>query len=208
VTRLADNHPAIREALATIPLERAVCHSKPRKQRQHATEQTPQDSVPFLHPLTVIVPRLPPSVNHMYLANKHGGKRLTDEAKAFREAVAEEVQDMCRLTRWRYVAGVPLSLTLFLTFGTKARQDGDNRLKAAADALALALGFDDKDIAAFHVYTLGVDPRRPLCEMRLTDARQDAAYQRAAAAATRGRRVENWSATWRYWGLDKCCRVR
>lgn len=198
MTRLNVDHPAIRDALntskdtQTSPVPRYATKHTPRDSRdgkklktapvKSGSEYTEQ-CAPFLPPLTIIIPALPPTVNHMYAANKHGGKRLTDEAKAFREAVAEELADVCRLTRWRYVAGVPLSLTLFLTFGTHARQDGDNRLKAAADALALALGFDDRCIAAYHVYTLGVDPRRPLCEMRLTDARHDAAYQRAAAAA-------------------------
>jgi Holliday junction resolvase RusA-like endonuclease len=117
--------------------------------------------------LTVIVPILPPTANHMYKPNGRGGKLLTDEAITFRAEIAVEVREVVRLTGWRMPAG-PLQLTLLLTFGTRARRlDIDNRIKSAQDALALALGFDDSRIDRIVIERVGVDPKRPLCEMIL-----------------------------------------
>lgn len=189
MTRLDTDHPAIRAALATSASPE-LAHTMPQvkspskhRQRRKMAENAPSDETPFLRPLIVIVPYLPPTLNHMYNANRNGSKRLSDEALKFRAAISKEVADVCAAEPWEYIPGVPLSLTVFLTFGTRARQDADNRVKAGLDALALALGFDDRHVTAIHVYTLGVDPRRPLCELHLGDARRDAAYQHAAAAA-------------------------
>lgn len=43
----------------------------------------------------------------------------------------------------------------------------DNRAKSAIDALALALGFDDSRVEDIRIRRVGVDPKRPLCEMIL-----------------------------------------
>lgn len=117
--------------------------------------------------LTVIVPILPPTVNHMYRSNGRGGKVLTDQAQAFRKLVACEARTTARLTGWRLPAGA-LRLDLLLTFGDSRRCDVDNRIKAAIDALALALGFDDARIDEILIRRVGIDPKRPLCEMVLS----------------------------------------
>jgi len=127
-------------------------------------------------PLTVIVPMLPPTVNHMYAPNRDGSKRLTDEARAFREAVLLEARSTANLTGWRVPDG-RLKVAIKLTFGSKARTDIDNRAKAAIDAVALALGFDDARIDRVVIERIGVDPKRPLCELILApfDSRRLAA---------------------------------
>lgn len=117
--------------------------------------------------LIVIVPILPPTVNHMYRSNGRGGKVLTDQAQAFRKLVACEARTTARLTGWHLPAGA-LRLELLLTFGDSRRCDVDNRAKAALDALALALGFDDARVDEILIRRVGIDPKRPLCEMALS----------------------------------------
>lgn len=97
---------------------------------------------------------LPPSLNHMYRPTHRGGKALTDEALTFRGLVALELRGQS------VPADVPLVLSFWFTFGNKRRSDGDNRLKALQDAIALALGFDDSRIVEWHGYTeVGPKPR-------------------------------------------------
>lgn len=97
---------------------------------------------------------LPPSVNHMYRPTRNGGKALTDEALTFRGLVAAELLG-CSIP-----AVAPLVLNFWFTFPNKRRSDGDNRLKALQDSIALALGFDDKRIVEWHGYTdIGRTPR-------------------------------------------------
>lgn len=118
--------------------------------------------------LTVIVPVLPPTVNHMYAPNGRGGRILTEQAQAFRALAGYEARATAGLTGWRVPAG-PLALTILLTFGDRRRADIDNRAKAALDALALALGFDDARVDEIVIRRVGVDKGRPLCEMILQE---------------------------------------
>lgn len=115
--------------------------------------------------IRVWVRALPPTVNHMYLPNARGGKRLSPEAELFRSLVWTEV--VSTQPRPAVPDAGPLALTVRLTFGTKRRQDLDNRLKAAQDALALALAFDDARIKRLTVEDAGHDKGRPACEMVL-----------------------------------------
>ena len=116
--------------------------------------------------LTVIVPMLPPSANHMWAAGRNGAKFLTEEAQAFRAYVMIEARTVARMTGWQLPAG-RLAITIKLTYGTRARTDIDNRAKAAIDSMALALGFDDSRIDRVLIERAGYDQRRPLCEMIL-----------------------------------------
>ena len=116
--------------------------------------------------LTVVVLMLPPTVNHMYRPDGRGGKILTDQAQDFRRLAGYEARITANLTRWRVPDG-SLKLTLLLTFGDRRKTDIDNRIKPALDALALALDFDDSRVDRIEVVRVGVDPRRPLCEMIL-----------------------------------------
>jgi Holliday junction resolvase RusA-like endonuclease len=97
----------------------------------------------------ITLPLLPPSINHMYRSIGGARKALTDEALTFRHEVAIAV-------RGRVLPAGELACTVRLTFGRKPgrtrRVDADNRIKALADALALALGFDDSRIVEWHIY--------------------------------------------------------
>lgn len=99
---------------------------------------------------TLQLPMLPPTVNHMYRNTNRGGKVLTDEAQTFRQEVALAM-------RGQSAPDGLLACTVQLTFGRRKgrtrRLDADNRIKALADAVALALGFDDSRIVEWHVYS-------------------------------------------------------
>lgn len=112
--------------------------------------------------ITTTIDMLPPTVNHMYLARRDGGKALTDEAYTFRALVGLAL---------RSAPPVPqdgdLAVTLRLTFPDRRRTDIDNRAKAAIDALALALGFDDRRVARLVVERAGYAKGAPACELVL-----------------------------------------
>jgi Holliday junction resolvase RusA-like endonuclease len=116
--------------------------------------------------LTVIVPTLPPTINHAYKSIGKGRKALTDEALAFRQEVSAEARTTARMTGWRLPDG-PLEFHLFLTYGSNRRTDIDNRVKMAIDAIALAIGFDDARIDKIEIERVGYDKGKPLCEMVL-----------------------------------------
>jgi Holliday junction resolvase RusA-like endonuclease len=116
--------------------------------------------------LTVIVPTLPPTINHAYKSIGKGRKALTDEALAFRQEVSAEARTTARMTGWRLPDG-PLEFHLFLTYGSNRRTDIDNRVKMAIDAIALAIGFDDARIDKIEIERVGYDKGNPLCEMVL-----------------------------------------
>lgn len=127
--------------------------------------------------LTVIVPVLPPSTNHLYKAvprrrskakggGVYMGKELSEQAVAFQKLAIYEARITANMIGWQLPDG-PLKLTILITFGSNHRQDIDNRAKSAVDSLALALGFDDSRIEDIHIKRIGIDPKRPLCEMIL-----------------------------------------
>ena len=114
-------------------------------------------------PVRLWVAALPPTVNHMYVNNGRGGKVLGDGALLFRQLVAVA----CQLGGYSEAPAGDLALTVRLVFPDKRRCDLDNRLKAAQDALALALGFDDSRITRVVAERAGYDKGRPACELLL-----------------------------------------
>jgi Holliday junction resolvase RusA-like endonuclease len=118
-------------------------------------------------PLVIWLPLLPPSINHLYRPGPRRGQRvLSDEARAFRAYVVSEVALQARHEGWSVPDG-DLWITIRLTFGSRARMDIDNRVKAALDAVALALAFDDCRVARLVVERVGIDPKRPACEITI-----------------------------------------
>ena len=116
--------------------------------------------------LTIIVPTLPTTVNHLYKSIGRGAKALTDEALTFRQEVYLEARTTARMTGWKLPDG-PLEFHLYLTYGSNRRTDVDNRIKSAIDSVALALGFDDARIDRIVAERVGYDKGKPLCEMVL-----------------------------------------
>lgn len=96
---------------------------------------------PFLCTLDLV----PPSVNHAYLVTRRGRRILTPEAASFRSAAMVFFAMAARQQRFVVPPKKKLSLTLYFFFARDNR-DGDNAVKILQDALAEALGFNDKRI--------------------------------------------------------------
>lgn len=123
----------------------------------------PRRAEPRVARLSVFVRMLPPTVNHYRLPNGRGGVYLSEEVTTFRLLVLAA----CRAVGARVAPDCRLALTIRLTFPNRRRSDIDNRAKAALDALALALDFDDARIDRLLVERVGYDTGRPACELVL-----------------------------------------
>lgn len=126
----------------------------------HTAAQKPAQTAQGASSITLAVDAAPPTVNHMYIARRSGGKALSDEAQTFRALVALAVIGAGR----PQVPAGDLAFTLRVWFPTRRKSDLDNRLKAALDAAALALGFDDRRVARI-IAERAYGPAR--CEMTL-----------------------------------------
>ncbi len=113
--------------------------------------------------LSVTIPFLPPSSNHIYVSRRGGkGRFLSKEAETFKRRAISHIQanylaQIAGLNReaiyrvW-YAFYFPIEELINQTFGTGKkgsaktrykRMDVENRLKLVADALATAIGIDD-----------------------------------------------------------------
>lgn len=131
------------EAQARRLLAGLLSEEAPRAPKRRRTPEKPAqtDTGPSA-PLVVSVGGLPPTVNHMYLTVRGGGRVLTPEARAWYDRACKAIAESAA---GYVVPGGPLRLTIVL-YALPRSRDLDNALKAAQDALAKALGFDDKRI--------------------------------------------------------------
>lgn len=100
--------------------------------------------------LSVTLPGLPPTVNHQYAGRWQGGRRLTPEAAAWRDGATLAIR-ASMAPAGRLLRTTPWAVALHLEAPDCYRWDLDNRCKSALDALAAALGLDDRYITALHV---------------------------------------------------------
>lgn len=134
--------------------------------------------------LHITLPLLP-TLNHAYknaYGKTSGGKAftrrvLTDDAQTAMATAGIIARNAARLAGWAAPDGARFALTLRFYFARDTR-DGDNAIKLTQDALAQALGFNDKAIKEWHVYS-AVDKASPRCEVELCVI--DAQPQRRAA---------------------------
>jgi crossover junction endodeoxyribonuclease RusA len=113
---------------------------------------------------------LPPGVNNQYVTV--GRRRvLSKPARAFKQDVAKLIERMRiagSLTRQAEAAFADSLLGVYMTFyfETPRRRDLDGGLKIALDAMASAIGFDDRDVVDLHL-AKQIDPLRPRLEVQL-----------------------------------------
>lgn len=101
--------------------------------------------------LSVTLPGLPPTVNHQYGMRWQGGRRLTPAAAAWRTGATLAIRaSMAPACSFR-CCPTPWAVTLHLEAPDIYRWDVDNRCKSALDAVAGALGLDDRYVTALHV---------------------------------------------------------
>lgn len=110
----------------------------------------------------IVVPTLPPSVNHLYCRARNGSVFLHPDVAVWRN----EVWAALRAVGARRAPEGALEVTIALTPRNRRRRDIDNVLKAALDALASALDFDDARVARLIVerYPPAAQQR---CEIRI-----------------------------------------
>lgn len=101
--------------------------------------------------LTIHLPA-PLSLNNAYTRSRHGGRVLTDAARAYKQevhlramaAIAQSPMTFCR--RKRYAA----EMTVYQS--DNRRRDLDNAPKLALDSVCKAAGIDDSQIDEMHLY--------------------------------------------------------
>lgn len=93
------------------------------------------------------------SVNHIYLANGRGGRRLSDEARAFKDEISVIIrQDIISAGVHPFpVGGGNLAFHLDIHPPDKRHRDGDNFLKLICDGTASGLMMDDWRFSEHHV---------------------------------------------------------
>jgi Holliday junction resolvase RusA-like endonuclease len=88
------------------------------------------------------VPLSPPSVNHYLLTNRGGGRRLSAEAQAFKDAVVIFARQLGGPVPWIHHA-----VTVTYGLGPQTRLDVDNATKLVLDGLqASGLIQNDADV--------------------------------------------------------------
>jgi Holliday junction resolvase RusA-like endonuclease len=104
------------------------------------------------------------SVNHMY-AHTVRGVHLTDAAREFKNAAGVIVRNAAQLAGgWQLPTDSPLFLHMQLYLPSRRRMDISNIIKITEDAIAEALGFDDRMIHKLVVERAGIDRQNPRCE--------------------------------------------
>ena len=110
---------------------------------------------------------LGPSVNHLYILTSRG-VRLSDDAKKFKADAGLIIRSAANVQGgWLHKANAPLSLYLRLYVPNNRRADISNVIKCTEDAIADALGFDDRHVQRILVERMGVDKVNPRCEVVL-----------------------------------------
>lgn len=113
---------------------------------------------------------LPPSINSQYVMA--GKKRvLSAGARKFKINVAKQIGALRERPEWpvldeQRIRQSLLGMYLTFYFETPLKRDLDGGLKIAIDAVAEALGFDDRTIVDLHL-TKQIDPLRPRLELDL-----------------------------------------
>ena len=127
--------------------------------------------LPPVRPIFRATIPLPPSLNSAYPSNKTTGRRYASEALTIFKA---EAIPLIRQARNEQEYDAPLNasyrLVLRLWFADQRSynaSDASNRIKAAEDALADALEFNDNHVQDVRSIKCGVDSDNPRCEIEL-----------------------------------------
>ena len=128
------------------------------------------------HPLEFEV-AIPPSVNNLYINRTYRDKKtgkpitrriLSKEARTYKAAVGWEAKGEAMQAGWEYGGG-RISMRLDLVFRDHRRRDITNCIKIVEDAVAEALGFDDRVVDAFLVRRTGVDKNLPRARVSIQE---------------------------------------
>jgi Holliday junction resolvase RusA-like endonuclease len=124
---------------------------------------------------------VPPGVNDSYANVPGKGRVLTERARDWKRGAVSLTQACARQQGFRYPEGARLRLSLGCRF-PHGNRDLDGVLKIVQDALAEALGFNDRVVDEVHLYRGEKDPAHPRLHVTLS---------RIALAANSATRVDN-----------------
>ncbi len=133
----------LREAL---PVAQKTTQKRARRPKAPVTAALPYPAVqsPSGEQINVMLP-FPPSINHYWLLNRNGSRRISEAGQAFRASV------QARCPGINQIAGeVAVSIQAYPP--DRRRRDLDNLLKSLLDALQHArLIEDDSNVADLHI---------------------------------------------------------
>jgi crossover junction endodeoxyribonuclease RusA len=109
-------------------------------------------------------------VNNQY-ATVNGRRVLSAEARAFKQAVKRQIDDLTfsghlPSSTLSTLRGSYLSLFIDFYFASPLKRDLDGGLKVTQDALCEALGVNDNRVVDIHLVKR-IDPRNPRIEVQL-----------------------------------------
>lgn len=108
-----------------------------------------------------------PSTNTVYKRAANGRLYMTDAGTVFKKATALIVRNASQHARFAVPPKARLAIMLTHHFVDNRPRDVDNYNKLAIDAIAAALGFNDKQIDGLHNFRGEQDKTNPHCEVRL-----------------------------------------
>ena len=131
--------------------------------RHKQPEVKQEDRPPSSSELHLKLP-IPPSSNTMYDNAPGKGRVLTADARAFKGGAGLIARTRAREQGWYYTTGHRLEITLVLHF-VDDRRDIDDAVKSVQDAVATALGFNDRVVDKLTVVRGEIAPSQPQCFM-------------------------------------------
>jgi Holliday junction resolvase RusA-like endonuclease len=112
--------------------------------KSHAPARSLPAPTPAAGVLVVVLPSLPPPLNHIYHNRAQGGRMLTAPARAWQDAMALLIGATARATGWAVGPRTELDVALDFSDPAMLRSDVDGKLKLVIDALAAGIGVDDR----------------------------------------------------------------
>lgn len=104
-----------------------------------------------MNKIKVTVPYTPPSVNSYWRRTKHGGVRVSEKGREFKQNVADYVFWECDIPETPVFKSDKIKINLTLNFKEKRKRDIDNYCKGIFDALTGILWEDDSQIISLHI---------------------------------------------------------
>jgi len=115
--------------------------------------------------MIIVVPGLPPSVNHAYNQHRQGGRGLKDSAREYQEWARLAAMEAAHGWIWH---GSWLRVRIKLYFPDERRRDTHNHPKVLLDGIADGLGVDDRWMLISEEIP-SLDRKDPRVEVEISD---------------------------------------
>ncbi len=108
----------------------------------------------FRPAVAITFDRLPPGLNNAYPTGNGGRRYKSDVLKAWQSYAIPVARNALQQVVWEPVPRTPWRVQAWLWCAEPWRSDLDGRAKALIDALAAALGVDDRYLVELHITKL------------------------------------------------------